>query len=116
MTFYTSNIFIICNLQPVLLKQAHEDGISSCGVSCIVFSPTFHTSSERGSKHMLFVNWQSSALGHITPKTYSTIILIYTFVYYRHYMQHFACVIFTNLLKVCIYLDFNTLSTNLLPF
>nr|CAB3267740.1 WD repeat, SAM and U-box domain-containing protein 1 [Phallusia mammillata] len=31
-------------MQPVLLTQAHEDGISSCGVSCITFSPTFHSS------------------------------------------------------------------------
>uniref|UniRef100_F7AE45 WD repeat, SAM and U-box domain-containing protein 1 n=1 Tax=Ciona intestinalis TaxID=7719 RepID=F7AE45_CIOIN len=30
--------------QPISLTQAHDEGISSCGVTCIVFSPTFHQS------------------------------------------------------------------------
>uniref|UniRef100_F6VAM8 WD repeat, SAM and U-box domain-containing protein 1 n=1 Tax=Ciona intestinalis TaxID=7719 RepID=F6VAM8_CIOIN len=34
-------------------KQAHDEGISSCGVTCIVFSPTFHQSLDNPDRSYL---------------------------------------------------------------
>ncbi|XP_078486552.1 WD repeat, SAM and U-box domain-containing protein 1 isoform X1 [Ciona intestinalis] len=39
--------------QPISLTQAHDEGISSCGVTCIAFSPTFHQSLDNPDRSYL---------------------------------------------------------------
>ena len=37
--------------------QAHGDGISSCGVSCVQFSPTYHSSgTEKMTNPVMYMN------------------------------------------------------------